>query len=281
MELPGRGTTFVFEVPGPPGAPVLVLLHGWTATAALNWYPSFAPLGQYFRVLAIDHRGHGQGIRSRQPFRLEDCADDVAALAERLGIARLIPVGYSMGGPIAALTWARHRHLVQGLVLSATAARFKDARATDRMVNHGILSLAVAASFSPAAWSRRAMIRLLDNRLVGTQLSAWASEELGRNDPATLLRAGAALGAFDGRSWMATIDCPTAVVVTDGDQVVLPANQRALAELIPGAELFGVPGDHGVCVTDAGGFVPVLLAACQSVAGRAASPAPVARPRLP
>ena len=224
MELPGRGLTFVREVPGPPGAPVVVLLHGWTATGALNWFPSFAPLGRHFRVVALDHRGHGQGIRSRQPFRLEDCADDVAALAEQLGITKLIPVGYSMGGPIATLTWLRHRDLVQGLVLCATAARFVGSRPTHRMFTQGMLGLSLAASISPEGLRRRAMVRFVNNRLDGTDLSGWAGEELARNDPAALLRAGAALGGFDSRSWLPNIDVPTAVVVTEDDRIV-PSGQ--------------------------------------------------------
>ena len=108
VELPGRGRTFVRERGGPAEAPVIVLLHGWTATAALNWAPSFAPLSDRFRVIALDHRGHGRGLRSRRPFRLEDCADDVAALLAAVGIERCIAVGYSMGGPIAQLLWQRH-----------------------------------------------------------------------------------------------------------------------------------------------------------------------------
>src|SRR3954449_7851087 len=82
VELPGRGTTFVRELPGPPGAPTVVLLHGWTATADLNFYTCYDALGEHFRVLAFDHRGHGRGIRSRRRFRLEDCADDVAELLD-------------------------------------------------------------------------------------------------------------------------------------------------------------------------------------------------------
>src|SRR3954464_11637259 len=82
VQLPGRGTTFVREAAGAPGAPPLALLHGWTATADLNWSASYGLLSRYFRVLAMDHRGHGRGIRARRPFRLEDCADDVAAMAD-------------------------------------------------------------------------------------------------------------------------------------------------------------------------------------------------------
>src|SRR5438105_10735 len=97
IALPGRGSTFVREVAGPPGAPALLLLHGLTANADLNWFACFEPLGREFRVVALDQRGHGGGIRTRR-FRLEDCADDAAALADVLGIPRFIPVGYSMGG---------------------------------------------------------------------------------------------------------------------------------------------------------------------------------------
>ena len=95
------------ELPGPPGAPVVILLHGWTATADLNFFTCYSALGEHFRVVALDHRGHGRGIRSSRPFRLSDCADDVAALADVLGIATFIPVGYSMGGTIAQLMWKR------------------------------------------------------------------------------------------------------------------------------------------------------------------------------
>jgi 3-oxoadipate enol-lactonase len=260
---------------------VLVLLHGWTATAALNWFPSFAPLGQHFRVLAMDHRGHGQGIRSRRPFRLEDCADDVAALAEELKISRFIPVGYSMGGPIAMLTWHRHRQLVDALVLCATAARFGGRRPADRMFTQGVLGLSLAANLSPAGMRRRAMVHFVNNRLDGTHLSAWASEELASNDPAALLRAGAALGMFDAWPWLATIDRPTAVVVTEADQVVPPASQVAMAEAIPGAEVFRVAGNHAVCAAGAARFVPVLVSACRGVARRAATAPPSPTQALP
>ena len=133
VELPGRGSTFVRERRGPEGAPVVVLLHGWTATAALNWAHCFTPLAGHFRVIALDHRGHGRGLRADAPFRLEDCAADVAALIGELGIERCIAVGYSMGGPIAQLLWQRHPRLVDGLVLCATSATF-NGTARERML---------------------------------------------------------------------------------------------------------------------------------------------------
>ncbi|NBQ05079.1 MAG: alpha/beta fold hydrolase, partial [Actinobacteria bacterium] len=97
IELPGRGKTFYREKKGPDGAPTLMLLHGWTATADLNWFTCFDALSENFNVVALDLRGHGRGIRTKTNFRLEDCADDAAALADVLGISTFIPVGYSMG----------------------------------------------------------------------------------------------------------------------------------------------------------------------------------------
>src|SRR3954470_3653102 len=88
IHLDGRGTTFVHEIAGAPGAPTLMLLHGLGATASLNWFSSFPALDHGFRVVALDHRGHGRGIRAATPFTLEDAADDVVALADELGINR-------------------------------------------------------------------------------------------------------------------------------------------------------------------------------------------------
>lgn len=74
VELPGCGTTRVWECAGPRGAQTLMLIHGVTFTAELNWAKTFAPLADHFRVVAADLRGHGDGIRAASRFRLEDCA---------------------------------------------------------------------------------------------------------------------------------------------------------------------------------------------------------------
>src|SRR4051812_39379750 len=85
VNLRGRGTTFVREVKGPADAPTVLLLHGWIASGGLNWFTAFDALGEQYRVLAPDHRGHGRGIRTRRRFTLADCADDAAVLLEQLG----------------------------------------------------------------------------------------------------------------------------------------------------------------------------------------------------
>ena len=78
----------MWECAGPRGAATLMLIHGVAGTAELNWGKVLAPLGCHFRVIAADLRGHGDGIRAGPRFRLEDCADDIAALAGVLGLGR-------------------------------------------------------------------------------------------------------------------------------------------------------------------------------------------------
>src|SRR4051812_24416792 len=162
VELPGRGTTFIREAQGPPGAPTFVLLHGLSATGGLNWVWSFQALATRYRVIAIDHRGHGHGMRTRQ-FKLADCADDVAALADVLDIPCLTAVGYSMGGPVAQLLWHRHRSLVEGLVLCATSRNFRGRRQEQAM--YSILPFfAVAARTTPRPAQRAVMNRAIERR---------------------------------------------------------------------------------------------------------------------
>lgn len=268
VDLPGRGTTFARVAEGPPGAPTLLLLHGWTANADLNWFRCFGHLSRRFNVVAIDHRGHGRGIRSRRPFSLSDCADDAAALVRHLGHGRVIAVGYSMGGPIAQLTWKRHRDLVEGLVLCATSRNFGRS-APERLMFTGMLGLSGLAKLTPEAIRKRVAGRIFGSRWEQSPLGAWIAQELQRNDPGTVLQAGYSIGRFSSADWIGDVDVPAAVVVTTHDQVVATRRQLRLAESIPGAEVIRVAGDHGVCVTDPGRFVPALLDGCTRVARKA------------
>ena len=270
VALPGRGTTYVRHAEGPPGAPTLVLLHGWTVTAALNWYGVFEPLSAHFSVVALDHRGHGRGIRSWRRFRLEDCADDAVALADALGVDRFIPVGYSMGGPIAQLLWRRHPDRVDGLVLCATSRTFARGGAGGRAAASvgGLFSLAARAT--PRRVQTRVGERILDSRYDRSDLGPSEPAEVVRNDTRMVVEAGAALATFSSRDWIGGVSVPTSLVVTEHDAVVAPHRQRRLAEAIPSATVHTIAGDHGVCATAPELFSAVLLETCLDVEGRAA-----------
>ena len=271
IDLPGRGTTFVRTIDGPPGAPTVLLLHGWTASADLNFFTCYAPLAEHYRVVALDHRGHGRGIRSRKAFTLEDCADDAIAVCDVLGIDRVVSVGYSMGGPVASLTWKRHPERVQGLVLCATAPHFSSSR-QERMGFLGLSGLATLARLTPL----QAQQWLTDQFFLQRKHDKWddwAIEEAGRHDWRMVLEAGRAIGRFDARSWLGEVDVPTSVVVTLRDRVVPLHRQVKFFEGIPEAEAFRVDGDHDSVAAKAGRFVPTLLRACHSVHERLGVPA--------
>ena len=274
IDLAGRGRTFVRELGGPPGAPTVLLLHGWTASADLNWFRCYSSLGRNYRVLALDHRGHGRGIRSRRPFRLRDCADDAAALVDELGVGPVIAVGYSMGGPVASLLWRRHPEAVRGLVLCATARSFAS-RPQERVSFAALGGLALAARAVPDAMRRRLAQRFIGTRTDDRSIEGWVVEEMHRNDWKAVLEAGNALGRYDARGWIGEVDVPAAVVVTTRDGVVHPARQQALARSIPEASVFEVDGDHTVCVTNPGRFLPALHSAVRAVTtGRPAPEGP-------
>jgi 3-oxoadipate enol-lactonase len=275
VELDGRGTTWVTEAAGPPGAPTLMLLHGWTATGALNWFNAIPTLAQSYRVVALDHRGHGRGIRNPRRFRLEDCADDAVALADELGIDRFVAVGYSMGGPIAQLTWHRHHDRVAGLVLAATSRNFRGTP-IEMALFSAMGGLSLAARVTPTQWQRHLGSRYVLRKYDDSDVGGWARREIARNSPRSLVEAGRAIGTFSSTRWIGDVDVPTSVVVTERDSVVPPERQRRLAESIPGAEVFTVAGDHAVCVLDPDRFVPALSRACDRVVRRGRDSRPVA-----
>jgi 3-oxoadipate enol-lactonase len=217
-------------------------------------------------VFAYDHRGHGRGIRSKRAFRLDDVADDVIAVADALGIDRFIPVGYSMGGAVAQLVWHRHRERVDGLVLCATAPYFAELRA-ERLSFLGLTGLAALARVTPTQ-AREWLTEQFYLQRKSLTWEPWALQQAASHDWRMMLEAGSAIGAFTSSAWIGQIDVPTSIVVTMRDGVVPLRRQVELFDSIPGAEAFRIDGEHDAVVTNADRFVPTLLRAIDSVAGR-------------
>ena len=268
VSLPGRGEIFVRDSIHSSNAPTLLLLHGLGATGLLNWRPVLDSLCRTYRVVVVDHRGHGRGIRIRQPFRLADCADDVAALTESLGIGSFFAVGYSMGGPISQLLWQRHHDRIEGMVLCATACRFAS---DDRRLASHVISpmLNVAGRVAPRKMIQRAAKAWLSDSILDPRIRDLVMTEVGSSDPVTVGQAAAAVLRFDSSEWISRVDVPTSIVVTEKDRLVPAKHQRAMADLIPGSVIHAIPGDHSVCVTQPGLFRPALEEACASVVRRA------------
>ena len=264
LELPRRGTTYVRELPGPANAPTLLLLHGWVATGGLNWFQVFDALGEQFRVVAPDLRGHGRGLRSRRVFRLADCADDCAATLVELGTGPVIAVGYSMGGPVAQLLWKRHRDLVSGLVLCATSAGFMPNRRARLPYQSAMLAAVGAARLATLT---RAIPAVPAWGVRSRRLPPWIADEMRRHDWRTMVEAGHSISTYHAGRWLDEIDVPTAIVCTTRDHAVRPELQLAVADSVSGATVHPIDDGHLACAQP--GFAPVLMGACTSVARRA------------
>ncbi len=268
VNVPGRGELFLRDTGG--DGPAVMLLHGWTVTADMNFHTVYEPLAEAgYRVLAIDHRGHGRGLRAMAPFSLIDCAADAAAAVIALEVEPAVFVGYSMGGTIAQLVARDHRQVVRGVVLSATAQHFQDPQTSKVWRWMGAVGLALSVA-PRAAWHagfKQAEIPYSSPR------TAWWLSELMRHSARDLAEAGRELGRFDSRPWLAGVDVPAASVITTKDTSVGPQRQRELAAAL-GAEVFEVPLDHLEMTVRADEYNPALLQAVASVsAGDRAQPA--------
>jgi 3-oxoadipate enol-lactonase len=269
--VPDRGEFFLRDSGPVDGAATVFMLHGWVGSADLNFgdlYEDVIAAG--YRVVAIDHRGHGRGPRPLAPFRLVDCAADAAAVIRALGIAPCIVYGYSMGGAIAQLIVRDHPDVVSGLVLSGTAQHWQEEelkRAWRAMPFLG-LGLSVAPGRAWRAALRRAGFR------PGPKM-AWIHAEMTRHSARAIAEAGRELGRFDSRPWLAPLPVPAAVVLTSADEAVPPAKQRQLAESL-GASVFESPVRHLDVAAMAGEdsarrYNPVLIEALSSIRAADAS----------
>jgi pimeloyl-ACP methyl ester carboxylesterase len=128
--------------------------------------------------------------------------------------------------------------------------------------------ITAALRSTPGVARRAVMSRIIERRMAGIPAREWVMDELQQADPAAIADAAGAIGRFSSHEWIGAVDVPTAVVVTEQDRLVSPHRQHRLAESIPGARVFPVQGDHGVCVANPQLFVPALLEACDAVTGR-------------
>jgi 2-succinyl-6-hydroxy-2,4-cyclohexadiene-1-carboxylate synthase len=218
-------------------APALVLLHGFTHTGA-SWAPVLAELGERYRGVAPDLRGHG-AASNREPVTLEAVLEDLDSLApERFALA-----GYSMGGRLALHLALAHPDRVERLVLIGASPgigdpgdraerRLADERLADEIEASSIEEFAARWEATPVLAGQPAAVRDA------------AREDRLRNHPAGLARAlrGLGTGALPS-SWDRLSELPMPVVVVVGEH---DHRFRAIAEqmasALPQAEVVVVPG---------------------------------------
>jgi pimeloyl-ACP methyl ester carboxylesterase len=106
-----NGLKMYYELHG-TGKP-LVVLHG--AFGRASAYPA---LGKHRQQVAVELQGHGHTSDIDRPLRIEQMADDVAALLKHLKMEQADVFGYSMGGNVALALAIRHPDRVGRLAIN-------------------------------------------------------------------------------------------------------------------------------------------------------------------
>jgi 3-oxoadipate enol-lactonase len=222
------------ERPGPPGAPLLLLIHSLGCDLRI-WDAVAASLSAVARVAAYDLRGHG--LSSVTPGAdLSRHAADALALIQALGARRAILCGISIGGQIAMEAALAAPGRVRGLVLMDTAARIGNAgryaERARRIRQSGIAAIApgqVERWFAPEFRAR------------APGIVAAMQAMLERQPVEGYLAGVAAVGATDLGARPAAIACPTLCLAGEHDVSTAPDAVAALATLV-GAEMRVIEG---------------------------------------
>lgn len=103
------------------GEPIL-LLHGFASNMQVNWIgPGWVEtlVADGRRVIAFDHRGHGNSAKPHDPeaYGFAVMAEDARILLDHLGIAEADVMGYSMGARIATILALAHPERVRSLIV--------------------------------------------------------------------------------------------------------------------------------------------------------------------
>lgn len=209
--------------------PTLVLLGSLGSDRSM-WSQQIRELSKLFRVIAIDHRGHGDSAAIPGPCTIKDLAGDVLTLLDFLDVDRFHVAGLSLGGAVAQWLAVHHPDRIQSIALLCTAARFGepqgwvDRAATVQRDGVGAVVDAVVARWITPALAER------DPRLVATLRKMVLA-----TDGESYAACCDALSAFDLRADLGRIGCPALVAAGDQDPSTPPELVREIADGIEDA----------------------------------------------
>ena len=117
LRLTGRDGLALHALEWSREGTAMLFLHGFSNSCRV-WDDVAPAMAPYYRVLALDQRGHGDSDHDPEGrYDPESMAGDVEAVLEQLGIGRLVLVGHSMGGRVSIEFAGLHPERLAGLVL--------------------------------------------------------------------------------------------------------------------------------------------------------------------
>ncbi|NOK57825.1 MAG: alpha/beta fold hydrolase [Chloroflexi bacterium AL-W] len=213
----------------------LVLIHAFPLSHAM-WEPQIADLSSNLRLIVPDLRGFGASELGEIPTSMEQYADDIGALLDSLGIARVALAGLSMGGYVAFAFLRKYRARVTALILADTRSgpdsdegkmlREQNARMVE---NQGLKPLA------------EQMIPKLLAPNASTSLQNHVRQLIENNNDRGIAAALRAMATRpDSMPLLATIDVPTVVVVGTKDPLTPPSEAYTMSAKIPNSRLIEI-----------------------------------------
>jgi len=155
----GDGTAIFYKDWGPKDAQPILFHHGWPLSSD-DWDAQMLFfVGQGFRVVAHDRRGHGRSAQVSEGHDMDHYAADAAAVAEHLDLRNTVHIGHSTGGGEAARYVARHGE-PQGRVAKAVLVSAVPPLMLKTEANPEGLPIAVFDGFRKALADNRAQFFL-------------------------------------------------------------------------------------------------------------------------
>ncbi|HSN15887.1 MAG TPA: alpha/beta fold hydrolase [Anaeromyxobacteraceae bacterium] len=236
------------------GKDVVLLLHAFPLNRGM-WSRLVTALEKRHRVIAVDYRGFGRSGLPPEALTMEVVAEDVRALLAHLRVERAAVAGLSMGGYVALELYRQAPGLFRGLALCDTKAGSDTPEGAK-----GREAFAKSAIEKGLRWVADEMVP----KLLKPQPDASAANEvralIGQATPAGVAAAQRGMARRpDSTATLATITCPTLVVVGEQDGLTPPAEAEKLAAGIKGAKLVKVPGaGHLPCIESPAPFNAAL-----------------------
>jgi non-heme chloroperoxidase len=264
------GTEIFYKDWGPKDAQAIVFHHGWPLSGD-DWDNQMMFfLGQGYRVIAHDRRGHGRSTQTDTGNEMDTYAADVAELVAALDLKSAIHVGHSTGGGEAAHYAARAR---PGRVAKVALIGAVPPIMVKTPANPGGLPLEVFDGFRVALAANRAQFYrdvpsgpFYGFNRDGAQVSQGVIDNWWRQG----MQGGAkahydcikAFSETDFTEDLKAISVPTLVLHGDDDQIVpIDDSARLSAPLLKNGTLKIHPGlPHGMCTTHADVINADLLA---------------------
>ena len=119
-----NGLNFQYRESGEPSAPPIVALHA-LGKSAESWDQVAAVLGEKYRVLALDQRGHGGSART-STYTFELMSDDLLHFANAMNLGRFTLIGHCMGGTVSYLFSETFPSRIERLIVEDTPPPFPD-----------------------------------------------------------------------------------------------------------------------------------------------------------